>query len=247
MLPDFFVGLDLAQASDWTALCLLERREPVIGAEASYDCSHLERWRGESYTAVPPRVERMLNVLQAQYQSRRLTAKAAFRHPLPPEPKIALLVDKTGVGAAVIDFLNAAGLDPIGVTIHGGDRVTKADGDDFRVPKRDLAAVVAMLLQQRRLKIAEALPLAGTLRHELESFRVTISASGHDRYAAGDDALSWREKPHDDLVLSVALAAWYAEYEAREAASRRVYVSSYLPSADQDDDGPFPERGAWRR
>jgi hypothetical protein len=56
----------------------------------------------------------------------------------------------------------------------------------------------------------------------------------HD--AAGVGALSWREQPHDDLVLAVALAAWYAEYEAREAERRTVHVGSYLGSDDDDDD-----------
>jgi hypothetical protein len=53
--------------------------------------------------------------------------------------------------------------------------------------------------------------LAETLREELQNFKVTISAGGHDRYGAGGDALSWREQPHDDLVLAVALAAWSCE------------------------------------
>lgn len=240
MRPDFILGLDLAQASDWTALCLLERRQAAGEREAAYDCSHLERWRGESYIGVPPRVERVLTVLHAQYHERRLRAR--FR--LPEQPAIALVVDRTGVGAAVFDFLAGAGLDPIGVTIHGGDAVTQADRDDYRTPKRDLAAVVAILLQQRRLRIAAALPLAGTLRHELESFKVTLSPSGHDRYAAGGDALSWREQPHDDLVLAVALAAWYAEYEAREAEKRTTYVGSYL-DLDDDDDDRGPGREWW--
>jgi hypothetical protein len=238
MRPDFILGLDLAQASDWTALCLLERRQMPAEREATYDCSHLERWRGESYTGVPPRVQIVVDVLHAQYLERR--RRSTLR--LPERPAITLVVDRTGVGAAVVDFLVSAGLEPIGVTITGGDLVTQAGRDDYRTPKRDLAAIVAILLQQRRLRIAAALPLAGTLRHELENFKVTLSASGHDRYGAGADALSWREQPHDDLVLAVALAAWYAEYEARAAEKRTVYVGSYLGSDDDDDDaGPGPE------
>jgi len=239
MLPDYVLGLDLAQASDWTALCVLARNaQPRNAGEATYDCSHLERWRGESYMAVPARVERVLAGVRALHDARRTDAYMRGERPLPDAPRIALVVDKTGVGAAVVDFLKAAKLDPIGVTIHGGDLVTEAERDDFRVPKRDLAAVVAILLQQRRLRIAAALPLAGTLRHELENFRVTISASGHDRYAAGGDALSWREQPHDDLVLAVSLGCWYAEYQARDTAGKMVHVGSYLPRAADDDRGP---------
>jgi hypothetical protein len=39
-------------------------------------------------------------------------------------------------------------------------------------------------------------------------------------------------------VLAVALAAWYAEYEARESERRTVYVGSYLKDDDDDDRGP---------
>ena len=38
------------------------------------------------------------------------------------------------------------------------------------------------------------------------AFKVTLSASGHDSYAN-----DWRENPHDDLVLAVALAVWLGE------------------------------------
>lgn len=80
------------------------------------------------------------------------------------------------------------------------------DGRDYRVPKRDLVSTVQVLLQAERLKIARALPEAQTLVNELLAFKVTISNQGHDSY--GND---WREAPNDDLVLAVAVAAWFGE------------------------------------
>ena len=44
------------------------------------------------------------------------------------------------------------------------------------------------------------------------AFRVKISAEGHDSYGAH------REGAHDDLVLALSCAVWYAE---KEAGSRR--------------------------
>jgi hypothetical protein len=35
-----------------------------------------------------------------------------------------------------------------------------------------------------------------------------VRASGHEAFEAEAD---WRERPHDDLVLAVALACWYGE------------------------------------
>ena len=62
-----------------------------------------------------------------------------------------------------------------------------------------------MLLQTGRLKVAAGLKDARTLVHELLRFRVKIDPlTAHDSYGA------WREGAHDDLVLAVAIAVWYA-------------------------------------
>lgn len=203
--PDYLLGLDLGQRLDYTALGVLERRSGPAGAV--YGVTHLERFRGVPYPEIPPRVAAVEDRIRRAHEARvyRRTGQGVRA-----EPSVALVVDQTGVGAPVVDLLRAAGLAPVAVTIHGGDRVTR-EGRDVRVPKRDLAAAVAVALQTGRLKIAPALPLAETLRHELEHFKVALSAAGHDRYGAGADALSWREQPHDDLVLAVALALWHGE------------------------------------
>ncbi len=90
-------------------------------------------------------------------------------------------------------MLRAAGLSPVAVSITGGG----------------LVSAVQVLLPSERLKIACALPEASTLTSELLAFKASISLRGHDSY--GNDAASWRENPHDDLVLAVALACWYGE------------------------------------
>jgi hypothetical protein len=122
---------------------------------------------------------------------------------LQPEP--ILIVDATGVGAPVVDMLDERISEVVvAVTITGGDQVNR-QGCRFRVPKRELVSTLNVLLQSKRLKIAAALPEATVLKQELMHFRVKITATAHDTYGA------WREGSHDDLVLAVALAAWYAE------------------------------------
>ena len=166
----YFLGLDLGQSQDYTALIIAEQQGPA--GQAVYHLRHLERCPlGTSY----PEVVRLV--------ARRL-------HALPPVPR-RLVVDKTGVGAAVCNMLFQAGLRFVGVNIHGGETVSRAvtrEGEGYRVPKRDLVAVVKVMLQQQRLKIAQSLPLAPTLVQELLTFRVTIDpATAHDSYSA------WRE------------------------------------------------------
>jgi hypothetical protein len=119
-----------------------------------------------------------------------------------------LLVDRTGVGASVVDSFYERGVRPISVTIHGGSTITEEPTDiSCRVPKRDLVAAVQVLLQNGRLKIAPELELAPVLKKELLNFRVKIDPrTAHDTYE------HWREGDHDDLVLATALACWFSEY-----------------------------------
>jgi len=190
----FVIGLDLGQSRDYTALAILEKleQEPeqaatVEGNRAAkkiyhYHVRKLERTRGTPYPQIVARVKEIMSKLEGS----------------------SLVVDQTGVGAPVVDMFEQAGLKPIGVLIHGGDRVTH-EGSTWRVPKRDLVGVLQVLLQNQRLKVAPG-PLSDTLAKEMLNFKVKIDPlTAHDSYSA------WREAEHDDLVLAVALACWYGE------------------------------------
>lgn len=189
MSSHYYVGLDLGQAQDFTAVAIAERLDPPAGSRhAIYHLRHLERFPlRTSYPTVVARVDGMISVPPLKGASR-------------------LIVDATGVGAAVVDLLRDARLGPVAVTITGRDTATKDERGGWRVPKRDLVGVLQVLLQSGRLKIARDLPEAETLQRELLAFQVKISVStAHDSYG------SWREGAHDDLVLATALACWYGE------------------------------------
>jgi hypothetical protein len=189
MPPVYLFGLDLGQAQDYTALAVVEfRQPPVISGEpsgrAEHHCRHLERWElGTSYPSI----------------AKDILAKTSRLY------GCRLVVDSTGVGRPVVDMLHEMGLSPIGVTITSGLN-SGSDGEGgYTVPKRDLVSNLQVLLQTGRLKISEALPDAAMLRDELLRFQVKITPAGNDTYAA------WREGAHDDLVLALALACWYGE------------------------------------
>jgi len=228
----YYVGLDLGQSQDYTALAVVE--EPVwvpsdalevqgwawqlnIGESGWVSPSILSQWQLEETLSVnyhygrPSEVPLSLRHLErfelgTRYPDviarvRSLLSSGALRN-----KRVALLVDKTGVGASVVDSLVHAGLGPIAVTIHGGSAVSR-DEHGYRVPKRDLVAAVQVLLQNSRLKIAEGLPLAETLKKELLSFRVKV-----DPHTAHDSYEHWREGDHDDLVLASAMACWFRQW-----------------------------------
>ena len=200
-MKKFFVGVDLGQAADYTALSILEKLPPE-GDEKEhepnwrrrgnrqnvYHVRHLERVRGAPYPQIVATVTRMMS-------SPSLKGDAA------------LVIDQTGCGRPVFDMFVDAGLKstPIGVSIHGGDSVSH-DGGNYRVPKRDLVGVLQVLLQSGRLKVAQKLELGPILQQEMLNFKQKIDpVTAHDSYSA------WREQDHDDLVLAVALAAWWGE------------------------------------
>ena len=199
--PTYLIGLDLGQAADYTALTIVERHKMPVGepelrdgkpyqkTEPHFHLRYVERF--PLGTPYPDVVERVRHVTE------ELKKTASGR--------LSLVVDKTGVGAPVVDMLKEAklGVRLVSVTITGGAEVHE-DGLQFTVPKRDLASTLQVLLQSGRLKFAARLPFRDVLERELQNFKVKINVStGHDSYEA------WREGDHDDLVLALALAVWY--------------------------------------
>ncbi len=201
-----FIGLDLGQAQDFSALSVIECARTVtseynvpgwgsgIKTKDEVDelhCIHLQRWKlRTSYPAIVADVVQMINNLDPE----RTTGG-----------KTVLAIDATGVGAPVVDLFKRERINAklVPIQIVGGANVSEENGM-FRVPKRDLVSVVQVGLQNRKLKIAESLDLAETLSRELQNFTVKITDAANDVYGA------WREGTHDDLVLAVALAVWKA-------------------------------------
>lgn len=183
----FFVGVDLGQRDDYTAICVAEKVAPE-GGDAPYELHvrHLERFRGLKYPAVVERIVRLVG-----------SPELAGKH--------EMAVDATGVGVAVVDMMRDAGLTFDAVSIHDGDAETASGYSEHRVPKRNLVSALQVLMQSGRLRIGKRLRHASTLKAEMQNFRVTIDPrTAHDSYS------HWREADHDDLVLAAAMAAWKA-------------------------------------
>ena len=185
----FYIGLDLGQRSDFTAIAAAERVErarpwlpPVF---SGLSVRHLERVPlGTPYPRVVERVAQIAG-----------------------HPELAgnccLVVDATGVGLPVVDLLRAAeiGCEVIPVIITGGERESR-QGSFWHVPKRDLITGVQVLLEKEQLRIARRLPETGPLVRELMDVRTEIRGAGRARWGAEGCG------QHDDLVMAVALACW---------------------------------------
>jgi hypothetical protein len=237
MLPDYLIAVDLGQVNDPTAIAVLERREVPTGrtelvtnvaayfdggedlprvsrvqqTAAHYDITHLERLAlGTSYVDVPARLRTIADAIRPRWAA--LVWEEIQQGVRLADAPIEVVVDQTGVGRPVVDILREAGIDPVAVTIHGGDQVVRVAEREFRVPKRNLVGSVQAAMQARRLRAAASLADWPALKRELTTFKARISLAGHDSYGAGGTD-EWRQHPHDDLVLSVALGIWYGEYD----------------------------------
>lgn len=216
-----YVGLDLGQVNDDTALVVLRREQevpelpkpkaasawhelelpkpPGNPPPARYYCPVAERFeRGTSYTTI---VENVC----------KLFAQDKFAGQV-------LVVDGTGVGRPVVDLFRKAKITCrlMPVTITGGaanstiGKVTVDEWGYWHVPKKELVGSVQVLLGTGRLEVAPRLKQAQVLVHELKSFSYKISQTAHVSLEA------WREQDHDDLVLGLALAAWAGERVRQE-------------------------------
>lgn len=196
----YYLGLDLGQAQDFTAIAIIERLEIPIGRckkcgedfkEARHHLRHIERFPLK--TSYPEIVERVKNIVRSE-QIR---------------DQYLVLADATGVGRPVVDLLRSAKITVVPITITGG-MSEKDDGQGgWNISKAILVSNLQVLLQSRRLKFADGLPDGQMLMDELLKFQVKITDSANDTYGV------WREGSHDDLVLAVAMACWYSERYGR--------------------------------
>jgi hypothetical protein len=194
MATNYFVGVDLGQSRDFTAIAVVERQE--LSGEwdpAAYTCRKdtalrlrfLERV--ELGTTYPDVVDRVIQVTR----SRDLAGRCH------------LVVDGTGVGRPVVDLLRQAkpGCPMMPAVITSGQRETRSDGY-YGIPKRDLMVGLQVLLQRGELQIAAGLKYGAALAEEMAAMEVKVTSAGREQFGA------WREGTHDDLVFAVALACW---------------------------------------
>lgn len=196
----FFLGLDLGQAQDPSALAAVERVAfPGTNRPCSYRVGHLHRWElGTSYPAV---VSGMWGLCDRPDGPKGPDGALLLQ-------QAVLVVDSTGVGRPCVEMLRLArpGARVVPVVITGGHGATWDDAShSYHVPKKDLCIGCLALMQQDRLKFAKGLLEGPQLAKELSTFRVKVTQAATETFEG------WRESDKDDLILALAVAIWYAE------------------------------------
>lgn len=211
----YYLGLDLGQASDPSALALIE--EPIY-------CPPMGGWVSGSGITPDLRLQYEQGMWyhwkQAAPGKPPLWLLGLSRYPLKTaypaivddvirrlggpdagwRDDVTLVIDGTGVGAAVVDIFRFAHLpcQMYPIVITGGVKV-----ENNHVPKRDLIGAVQVAIQTRRLQPTQHTKDIEAFLTEMQNYAIKLTATGHDTYNARGDSL------HDDLVLAVALACWF--------------------------------------
>jgi hypothetical protein len=227
MLPKYSpkrysVGVDLGQASDFTAIAVLEKTiappetamfSPVgespsnrlVEGRALYDLVYLKRPKlGTPYDTIAKRVADLVCELEP---------RGAFGE----LGQVTLSVDGTGVGRGVVDMLDTEfkrrgitsksipRVDFRRVSVTGSQttlkRPTRTNGY-WSVPKKDLVFPAVAAFQQGNIRIGKVKD-RDALVNELKNYKRTTNI------ATGNMAFEpWRESDHDDLLFAVCLALW---------------------------------------
>ena len=189
-LESTYVGVDIGQQRDYTAIAVIERYLDPAG-HSDYHVRHLGRLPLKlDYTR---QVDLIIDIVQ------KMKAQ---------QPDI--VVDVGGVGRPILDLLTSRGISVQGIQLTAGDVVTE-NGATMNVPKRDIVMALELLFEQKRIRIPASLRHKDLLLAELQNFTVKTTSAGHDSYNAA------RESIHDDMVIALALPVWYAERKYRMA------------------------------
>lgn len=125
-----------------------------------------------------------------------------------------MVMDVTGVGRAVYDYMLERKIPVIGVLMTGGDAAAYNEKSGlWSVPKKDLVASLVMLYQSGRLRMNSKLPMLDEFQGQVLNFSAKLKKdTGHMSYEA------MTESVHDDLVIAVAMAAWWAQLMVGQTA-----------------------------
>ena len=219
----YTLGVDLGTQQDYTALVLMRRTEKLrrngalpgtwqhesepVYVYSTYDVVRLEQFPlGVDYGTV---IERCRQILT--------------------NPRLAgatdLVVDATGVGLPVVQQMRHAGLTPYAVTITGGSSLNQTGLAAWNVPKRDLVSSLQLLFQAGRIRLPDPKrnELVGILKEQLQRFTAKITKAGNEVFSAETESV------HDDLVMALALAGWFAVkmYPFDEPAPQEDHENTY--------------------
>jgi hypothetical protein len=207
----FAIAVDLGKLAESTAVALVERRnppnwdKPYASDESMYHVRGLHRFPpGMTYLKLAGEIDTILKGPEVSKVLKQATEPLENGFLAPVRVQLDWVVDQTAVGAPVAQMV----LDRLGVhtgrrVIFGsGDRVIPDGGVDC-IPKEFLISQMLVLLERGKLQFDEDHPESPQVKQELLNYQNSKTPS-----AAQMAHNIWRQRPNDDRVFAVGLAAW---------------------------------------
>ncbi|MFN0102672.1 MAG: hypothetical protein ACKV2U_11350 [Bryobacteraceae bacterium] len=188
--PKSYLGLDLGQRHDHSALAALELTWAPRGrCQLTYADRYQPELAIRSLTRFP---------LGTDYDElyQLVSARLALHHQAPRLQTMELVVDAGGPGPPMVDRLRktlSANVAVRPVIITGGKGQNTLTGGYIGIPRRSLITTLLLTMAAHSLTCEEGLPNWDLFEEELVELRGDTTHPGHS-------------KAHDDLVMAVALA-----------------------------------------
>ena len=191
----YWLGVDLAQAQDNTALVILhDECLPVWGVGSRQVLGPRQRtivfadkFRGVSYPEIVSHVIRTFT-----------------KEPL--RGRARLVIDASGLGRVVSDMLHEQGIGHHAIQMTVGQNWVEK-GRYVNVGKTLLLETLSLLFATGDLTFAHDLPLRGDILAELETFQLETTAAGNQIITQGKSGAH-----HGDLAIALAAACFASEH-----------------------------------
>lgn len=200
----FFVGIDIGQIQDYTAISVIERIKAIPCRQEIHHSLHQRAI--EDARSIPTRLD-LVHLeripLGTLYPKQEAYISKFLMKPILKGAKT--YIDITGVGKGPYDALKWLGTPNLyGIFLTGAQGAAKSQPYGWSVGKAELVNNVQIEMQSERLRYSSELELAQAFEKELMDFRASINAGTHRM------TFNAREGENDDLVLSVSYAVFGA-------------------------------------
>jgi hypothetical protein len=190
----FWLGVDLAQAQDNTALvCVHDECLPTwVGGRQALGPRRrtvvfADKFKGVSYPDVVSHVIRTM-----------------LKEPLRGRTRLA--IDASGLGRVVSDLMSEQGVDHHAIQMTVGQNWVEK-GRYVNVGKTLLLETLSLLFATGDLTFAHDLPLREDILAELETFQLEQTAAGNQIIVQGKSGAH-----HGDLAIALAVAVFASEH-----------------------------------
>jgi hypothetical protein len=195
----YVVGISLGVGQDptgWAVLMQHVRTEGWYSVLDRVDVGHLERMPLD--TSLPDLIK-YIHPYLTDLREKDFTGQ--------PE----VIVNVTHYGGPSIASFNEAQIPAIKATIKGRDAPAElvSAGRELTIGTNELMGATRRLLEHGRLQVYPSLSRAEDFKAELAKY------DPHPPRVDRHDPEAWRDRPLNDLVCAVALAAWWSEQHPR--------------------------------